>query len=136
MSWVVDTCILIDVLEDDPRFGESSACLLDETAREGLLICPVTYAELAPAFLGDLRRQNEFLDAIGVEYKTTWAWAETQHAHRAWFNHVSLRRREKTPRRPIADIMIGAFAQNHQGLLTRNPADFRAGFPRLTVRTP
>ena len=136
MSWVVDTCLLIDVLEDDSAFGESSARLLDNAASDGLVVCPVSYAELAPAFEGDLHRQNEFLDAIGVEYTLAWTWAETQRAHRAWSNHVSLRRRGKTTKRPIADILIGAFAQGRQGLLTRNPNDFRAVFPKLAIRVP
>lgn len=136
MSWVVDTCLLIDVLEDDLAFGESSARLLDNAASDGLIVCPVSYAELAPAFAGDLQRQNEFLDAIGVAYALAWTWTETQRAHRAWFNHVSLRRQGKTIKRPIADILIGAFAQSHQGLLTRNPDDFRDVFPKLAVRVP
>ena len=39
MAWVVDTCLLIDVLEDDPAFGVSSADLLEERAEDGLLRC-------------------------------------------------------------------------------------------------
>ena len=58
MIWVVDTCIVIDVLENDPDFGRASAELLDKMAAEGIALCPVSYVELAPAFLGDSRRQN------------------------------------------------------------------------------
>jgi hypothetical protein len=29
MAWVVDTCVLLDVLEDDPSFGRASASTLD-----------------------------------------------------------------------------------------------------------
>ena len=66
MSWVVDTCLIIDVLEADPDFGEASAELLDSMMVKGLVICPVSYVELAPAFLGDRKRQDEFLSAIGT----------------------------------------------------------------------
>jgi hypothetical protein len=50
MKWVVDTCVVIDVLENDPDFGLRSARLLEERLAEGLAICPVTHVELAPAF--------------------------------------------------------------------------------------
>jgi hypothetical protein len=42
MSWVVDTCVLIDVLEDDPTFGDPSTNLLERLLRNGLVLCPVT----------------------------------------------------------------------------------------------
>ena len=45
-----------------------------------------------------------------------------------------LRRSGATPRRPIADILIGAFALNRRGLVTRNGADFRRWYPKLAVR--
>ena len=35
MSWVVDTCLIIDVLEADPDFGEASAELLDSMMVKG-----------------------------------------------------------------------------------------------------
>jgi len=136
MSWVVDTCLLIDVLEDDPAFGKRSATLLDNMMPDGLVLCPVTYTELAPAFLGDGRRQREFLDAIGIAYACAWTWEDTQRAHKAWHRHVHLRRQHMTIKRPIADILIGAFAQGHQGLLTRNADDFRTVFPALCIKTP
>jgi len=136
MSWVVDTCLLIDVLEDDPDFGEHSAALIDRMAHEGLTICPVTFAELAPAFLGDHKHQCEFLDAIGVHYDVNWTYEDTKRAHKAWHTHIQHRRKGTTLKRPIADILIGAFAQGHQGLLTRNSRDFKHAFPTLTIKSP
>ncbi len=68
MIWVVDTCIVIDVLENDPEFGHASAELLDKMIADGIALCPVSYVELAPAFLGVSQRQNEFLDSIGIQY--------------------------------------------------------------------
>lgn len=50
MAWVVDTCLLIDVAEADPRFGVLSAQLLDRQRPVGLVICPVSDVELAPVF--------------------------------------------------------------------------------------
>lgn len=136
MTWVVDTCVVIDVLEDDPEFGQASASLLDRMVSVGIALCPVSYVELAPAFLGDCRRQNEFLDAIGIQYAVPWSWQDTQHAHKAWERHVNLHRQREARRRPVADILIGAFAFGRHGLLTRNGADFRSAFPALRIIDP
>ena len=136
MAWVVDTCLVIDVLDDDPEFGKSSASLLDNFAREGLELCPVSYVELAPAFLGDRARQNEFLENVGINYSTPWGWEDTQQAHKAWSRYVNYKREHKTARRPVADILIGAFAAERKGLLTRNRKDFTPIFPALIIHAP
>jgi hypothetical protein len=39
-------------------------------------------------------------------------------------------------RRPVADVLIGAFALRHQGLLTRNADDFGKLFPSLRLIAP
>lgn len=136
MSWVVDTSVLIDVLEDDPEFGEASAVILDLLAPDGLAICPVTYAELAPAFEGSRALQEEFLAGVGVDFTEDWTRRDTVAAFEAWYTHVQRRRRGEGPRRPIADILIGAFARRFQGLVTRNPEHFRPAFPDLEIREP
>lgn len=136
MAWVVDTCLLIDVAEADPTFGVRSAKLLDTKRPDGLALCPMTYVELAPVFNGDRDAQNEFLFNVGVAWPEAWTQADTEEAHRAWQRHVSLRREAKILKRPLADIVIGAFAARFDGLLTRNGADFRQSFPRLLIVAP
>jgi len=136
MAWVVDTCMLIDVLEDDPDHGRSSAFTLDAHAEEGLLVCPITYAELAPAFQGDRSLQDEFLAGIGVDVRQDWLWEDTLRSHDGWHSFVQRKRSGLLPKRPLADILIGAFATRHQGLITRNPDDFGPVFPSLTLRVP
>jgi len=136
MSWVVDTCLLIDILERDLAFGKKSAVFLDEMMPEGLVLCPVSYVELAPTFLGDGYKQRMFLDAIGIAYACAWTWDDTQRAHKAWHQQTLLKRQHLAVKRPIADILIGAFALGHQGLLTRNAGDFRKVFPALRIKEP
>ena len=136
MAWVVDTCTLIDVLEDDPSFGEISARFLDSHLSDGLVVCPVTYAELAPAFRGNLALQDEFLDGLGVDHQQDWVWPDTLKAHAAWNAHIQRRRAGRGAKRPLADILIGSFASRFQGLLTRNPDDFRSAFPSLELQVP
>lgn len=136
MAWVVDTCLLIDVAEADPVFGAASAALLDAKRPEGLTICPVTYAELAPVFNGDATFQNEFLSNLGVVWVETWTLADTVAAHAAWHRYVAGKRAGRIPKRPVADVLIGAFAGLRDGLLTRNEGDFRAVFPALKLVAP
>ncbi|HEX4963455.1 MAG TPA: type II toxin-antitoxin system VapC family toxin [Thermoanaerobaculia bacterium] len=136
MPWVVDTCVLIDVLEDDPQFGQASALTLDAHAKHGLVVCPITYAELAPSFGGDRLLQDEFLSGVGADYQQDWAWDDTLSAHDAWNRFVRRRRAGVLPKRPLADILIGAFASRHDGLITRNPDDFKSVFPDLPLSVP
>ncbi|HEV2853993.1 MAG TPA: type II toxin-antitoxin system VapC family toxin [Thermoanaerobaculia bacterium] len=136
MAWVVDTCVLLDVLEGDPEFGHPSALLLDSHAAEGLTVCPVTYTELAPAFEGDANLQDEFLRGVGVDFRQDWTWEDTLRAHESWNRFIQRRRARLVPKRPLADILIGAFALRHQGLITRNSEDFGAVFPELPLQVP
>ncbi len=136
MAWVVDTCVLIDILEDDPQFGRASALSLDTHASDGLVVCPISYAELAPAFGGDPALQDEFLSGVGADYRQDWTWDDTLGAHEAWERFIRRRRAGLLPKRPLADILIGAFASRHGGLITRNPDDFKSVFPDLPLRVP
>lgn len=136
MNWVIDTCVILDVLENDPEFGLRSARLLDERSREGLAICPVTLVEMAPAFEGDLDEQKRFLDLAGIRYDDGWTLADTEAAHQAWQRHVAARRSGTRAKRPVADILIGAYAANRRGLITRNVRDFRKAFPQTKILEP
>ena len=136
MPWVVDTCVLVDVLENDPEFGRASAGALAAKLAEGLVVSPITYVELAPAFNGSVALQDEFLTGVGVDWNQGWSAHDTQSAHRAWAAHIGSRRAGNTARRPVADILIGAYACRFEGLITRNPKDFRHTFPSLALVNP
>lgn len=136
VPWVVDTCLIIDVLDGDPEFGAASADLLDSKSSEGLLLCPVSFIELAPAFEGSLEHQQDFLQQINVSYTVDWTWFDTCAAFCAWNRYIALKRSGRTPRRPIADLLIGAFSLRFDGLLTRNAGDFATLFPGLTLFWP
>jgi len=136
MSWVVDTCVVIDLLDDDPRFGAASALRLSALAAEGLVVCPITYVELAPAFDGSTDLQQHFLSSVGIDWTEPWTDRDTRTAHQAWQRHVRRRRRGQTRKRPLADILIGAFATRFVGVITRNPDDFTGVFPDLAVSDP
>lgn len=134
--WVVDTCIVLDVLEHDPAFGRPSAKLLQKLLPQGLTISPVTMVELSAAFSGDLTEQKRFLDLAGISYGEPWTAADTELACAAWHAYVVAKRQARATTRPVADILIGGFAANRTGLVTRNPRDFSRWFPRLRMQEP
>ena len=65
-----------------------------------------------------------------------WTPPDTLAAFTAWHNYVAAKRQGRIAKRPIADVMIGAFATRFQGLLTRNSSDFRELFPALPIIEP
>ena len=107
MTWVVDTCVVLDVLEDDPQFGRASAKLLENLLRDGLAVSPVTMVELAAAFGGDLADQKHFLDQAGIVHHEAWTAADTEAAHAAWHAYVAARRSQQIPRRPVSQGASG-----------------------------
>ena len=134
--WVVDTCVVLDVFEHDPTFGRPSAALLQKLLPQGLTISPVTMVELSAAFAGDLAEQKRFLEQAGISYGELWTAADTEQAHAAWNAYVVAKRQGTVAKRPVADILIGGFAVDRTGLVTRNPQDFRRWFPTLKLREP
>jgi len=136
VSMVVDTCVILDILEPDPVFGVASAEVLEKHAEGGLVISPLTYVELAPAFLGDEARERNFLFELGIDLPPSYSEEVLSLAHAAWNDHIQRKRSGKVARRPVADVMIGALAQANDGLITRNAEDFRELFPSLNVVTP
>lgn len=138
MPWVVDTCLLLDIGLDDPNFGRESEEFLQKRSVDGLIVCPVTFVELAPAFGGGLGALRAFLASLDVGFEESWDVRDTEQAARAWARHV-IDRRSATPRqlkRPVADVLIGAFASRFEGLLTRNTPDFRRIYPKLVLFEP
>lgn len=136
MKWVVDTCVIIDILAGDVVFARPSALACDAKREAGLIIAPITYIELAPSFNGNIGDQNAFLDELGVICDFGCGKDIVLTAHSAWYKHILRKRRDATPKRPVADIVIGAMAMQHAGLITRNESDFRTLYPDLRIFNP
>ena len=132
MAWVVDTSVLLDIFAGDPKFARPSALCLIAHSEDGLMLAPVTYVELAPAFEGNTATQNQFLKQLGISWPQPWSLEDTLTAHRLWTIHVAEKRKGAAKKRPVADTLIEAFAARHQGIITRNPIDFK----NVTVVTP
>jgi predicted nucleic acid-binding protein len=124
LAWVVDTSVLLDVLLDDPGFAQLSAECLSRHLLDGLVICPVTYMELAPAFNGSTHLEEAFLEQVGIDWFQGWTWTDIRTAHQLWDNHVKQKRAAKERKRPVADLLIEAFAHRFEGVISRNRNDF------------
>ena len=136
MSWVIDTCVLLDIALGDPKFAIGSAQALDRLREEGLVACPVTLVEIAPALGGRPDAARTFCAGIGIPLDTVWTADDTLAGMKAWNAYVAAKRAGLSAKRPIADILIGAFAQRRRGLITRNAAEFRRWFGALTIVDP
>ena len=136
MIWVVDTCVLIDILKADPVFSKQSSQALQTKMDDVLAIAPITYVELAPTFKGDISTQNEFLNALWIRYDFGGSRDAVLAAHKSWYEHVLRKRAGMEEKRPVADVIIGAYALSRGGLITRNESDFRTLYPSLEIFNP
>ncbi len=136
MPWVVDTCLLLDIGLDDPEFAEGSENLVLQMSSSRVVISPVTFVELAPAFGGNMDALKNFLVGLGIDFEEIWDVSDTENAAVAWAKHILKRRSGGGLKRPVADVLIGSFALRFEGLLTRNAKDFQKLFPNLRVVEP
>ena len=133
---IVDTCVLVDIADDDPTYGRASAVCVAAHLDEGLLISPISYVELAPVFGGSQRKLDEFLDGLGVARDELFELSDRAAAFAAWAAHISAKRAGQTPKRPVADALIGALALRSNGIITRNGKDFASFYPTLRIIDP
>ena len=136
MTWVVDTCVLIDVFRGDKTFAAMSSMALQSKLDDVLTVAPITYVELSPEFNGDAAAQDAFLDAMWIHRDFNGSKEAVLLAHKAWHEHIMRKRAGRARKRPIADVLIGAYALQKGGLITRNEADFRTLYPTLTIFNP
>ena len=136
MIWVVDTCVILDILDRHAEFAGLSSQALQSKLDDVLTVAPITYVELAPAFNGNVIEQDAFLDSLWIDRDFDGNRDAVLAAHKAWHEHVMRKRTGAERKRPIADIMIGAYAMQKGGLITRNEADFRSLYPNLTIFNP
>ncbi len=136
MAWVVDSCVVLDIALDDPLFASASAKCLQHALKDGLFLCPVTQIEVAPCFNGELRHIRAFASLIGAKLTMDWLPVDTEHALKAWHAHILQKKKGEEKRRPVADVLIGAFALRAGGLITRNKKHFAALYPSLKILEP
>ena len=130
---LVDSCVVIDVLENDRRWaGRSQAQLETWGARGPLLINAVIYAELA-AYASSKESLEAEIAAAGLAVRE-FPRDALFLAGRA---HAAYRRRGGTRAGVLADFLVGAHAAVLQiPILTRDVARFHAYFPTVKLVSP
>lgn len=130
---LVDTNVLIDVLEDDPAWADWSVRQLRAQAQvHDLLINPVIYAELSLLF-DSVAATDKVIDHMGLVLANL-PRAALFLAGRA---HVKYRQGGGTRSNVLADFFIGAHAAVAGcGILTRDDRRYRNYFPTVPLITP
>lgn len=130
---LVDTNVLIDVLEDDADWAEWSLKQLRALAQvHDLTINPVIYAELSLAF-----KTVEALDTAVEKMGLTLRELPRPALFLAGKAFVRYRGEGGKKSNVLADFFIGAHAAvSGCPILTRDSRRYSAYFPRVTLITP
>jgi predicted nucleic acid-binding protein len=130
---LVDTNVLLDVLEDDPAWAEWSLGQLRAQAQvHELLINPVIYAELSLVFDSVLA-----LDAAIAGMALRMQELPRPALFLAGRAFAEYRREGGSKTNVLADFFIGAHAAvQGWGILTRDARRYRHHFPRVALVTP
>jgi predicted nucleic acid-binding protein len=128
-----DTNVLLDIATADPIWLPWSESQFRRAASQGpILINPIIYAELAPAFKSEADL-NKWLDPavfqrLPLPYSSGWLASQA-------FIKYRLSGGSKTS--PLPDFYIGAHAEaEKRTLVTRDPARYRTYFPNVQIITP
>lgn len=130
---LVDTNVLIDVLQDDPKWADWSIAQLRAQAQvHALAINPVIYAELSLAF-----DSHDALDSAVAGMDLTMAEIPRPALFLAGKAFVRYRREGNARQNVLSDFFIGAHAAV-QGwpLLTRDVRRYRNYFPTVRLIAP
>ena len=130
---LVDSCILIDVLADDPKWADWSLGQLDVSSQQApLIINPLILAEISPRFetVRDLEAALAGLPLV----REALPWDAAYLAGQAFKIY---RTASGAKRSPMPDFYIGAHAiVGNMRLLTRDAVRFQTYFPKLKIISP
>lgn len=130
---LVDTNVLIDVLQDDPEWADwSIGQLRAQSQVHALAINPVIYAELSLSFTS-LATLDKAIDGLGLQF-IELSRPALFLAGKAFLRY---RRAGGTRGNVLADFFVGAQAAVLGcGLITRDARRYRNYFPTVSLVTP
>jgi predicted nucleic acid-binding protein len=130
---LVDSSVVLDIVTDDPAWGDWSADALAQARDDGrLVINPIVYAEVSMGFerIEDL---DESIPASDFEREPL----PYQAGFVAGKAFLIYRKRGGVRHSPLPDFYIGAHAAlSGYRLLTRDATRFRTYFPSVEVIAP
>lgn len=128
-----DTNVLLDIATADPVWLQWSENEFRTATSQGpILINPIIYAELAPAFptAADLDQwiAPAVFQKLPLPYAAAWLASQA---------YLKYRQSGGTKLSPLPDFYIGAHAEvEGYTLVTRDPARYRTYFPKVTLIAP
>ena len=130
---LVDTCVLLDVVQADARWADWSQRQLERAAdRGGLLINPIIYAEFS-VWYASMETCERVLASFGADLEELPREALFL-AGKAFRRY---RARRGTRASVLPDFFIGAHAAVREiPVLTRDPLRIRAYFPGVALISP
>jgi predicted nucleic acid-binding protein len=130
---LVDTNVLLDVLEDDPQWADWSQAQLEAASlTDALRINSVIYSELSMAF-----ERIEELESALAEGSLTLEEIPREARFLAGKAFLMYRRRQGTKTGVLPDFYIGAHAAvAGYPILTRDSGRYRSYFPTVRLIAP
>lgn len=130
---LVDTNVLVDVLENDPNWADWSISQLRAQSKiHRLAINPIIYSELSLTF-STVEALNQTLDGIGI----TMIEIPRAALFLAGKAFVRYRRQGGVKSNVLGDFFIGAHAAVSQyPILTRDTRRYSSYFPGVTLIAP
>ena len=132
-GFLFDTNVLLDIATADPVWlGWSENQFRTAAAQGPILINPIIYTELAPAF-ASAAELDRWLDPavfqrLALPYAAGWLAAQA---------FVKYRRAGGTKTSPLPDFYIGAQAEVEKWtLITRDAGRYRTYFPNVALIAP
>lgn len=133
MATLVDSNVLIDVIEKTPGWSDWSATALEAAGSAGsMVINQVIYAEVSVRYADTDELDRDL--PIDLFQREQIPWPAAFLAGKAF---VEYRRRGGRRRSPLPDFLIGAHAAvTGLHLLTRDPLRYRTYFPTVELIAP
>lgn len=130
---LVDSNVILDVVESDPQWASWSKKQLADCAEQSILVInPVIYAEVSLGFSA-----IEELDAVLPPEYFQYVEMPREAAFLAGKCFLKYRRAGGFKQSPLPDFLIGAHAAVAQmTLLTRDSTRYRSYFPTLNLICP
>jgi predicted nucleic acid-binding protein len=136
MTAALDTNVLVALLSGSGALSDTVSDVLERLGQTGaLVICPVVYSEV---LAGPGRMPSVIEDLLSVaKIQITWEILPSvwRVAGQSFARYAERRRQSSggTPRRIIADFLIGAHASEIGTLVTLDSDFFQTNFPDLNV---